>query len=85
MTGDDDTTVTFDFDDLTVDEVEAIEDALDMPLERAFAPGQRKGKALRVMAWIVKRRTDPDFTLEQAGKMKVTETVGASDPLRNGG
>lgn len=77
--------LTFDFDDLTVDEIEAIEDALDAPLDLAFAPGQRKGKALRVMAWVIRRRTDPTFTLEQAGKLKISASEAAPNPFGNGG
>lgn len=54
--------------DLTIDEIEEIEDRLDMSIDEAFAG--RKGKAVRVVAWVVLRRTDPDITLEAVGKLK---------------
>lgn len=62
---------TFDIEDLTIAEVETIEDITGMAIDEAFAPGAKRGKIMRAIAFVVKRREDPDFTLEQAGNLRI--------------
>ena len=69
-------------DDLTIEEVEIIEDILDAPFETAFTAGAKRGKAMRALAFVTMRRSNPDVTLEEAGKVPVTGFTGgkAADP-----
>lgn len=65
---------------LKIREIEEIEDALGAGVDAAFAEGQPRGKALRVVAWVLKKRADPDFTLEQAGELVIQFDGGGPDP-----
>lgn len=60
-----------DLEDLTVGEIEIIEDVIGGPIDRAFLEGAPKGKALRALGYVVRRRTNPEFTLEDAGNLKI--------------
>lgn len=61
-------------DELTVAEIETIEEIVGLPIDRAFgdrdAP-QPRGKVLRALGFVVKRRDNPDFTLEDAGNLVI--------------
>lgn len=63
------------FEDLTLGEIEEIELMIGRSLDEAFADGQPKGKALRVIYFIAKRREDPNYKYEQ------TENVSQSEAL----
>jgi hypothetical protein len=65
-------TLSLDIEDLTVEEIEIIEDYLDLPIEQAFGPTAKRGKLLRAVAYVTKRRDDPNYTWEQAGNLKVS-------------
>lgn len=74
--------VNFDLDALTVEEVEILEDVADMALtdmvieqkgKLALKPGVKVGKLLRAITYIEGRRSDPNYTLEQAGKVLMSE------------
>lgn len=67
-----------DLNDLTIEEIEVLEDITDAPFDEALKPGRKRGKVLRALAFIVNRREDPDFTLEQAGALKITLTGDSS-------
>ncbi len=68
--------ISIDLDDLTIDEIELLEDELNMPFDgigKIFAdPNAKKAKVLRAIALAVRRRTDPDFPAEKAGKLKIS-------------
>lgn len=69
-----------DLDALRIREIEELEEIIDGPFDQALADGRPKGKALRAIAYIVKRRENPDFTMEDAGEL-VIRLVGSSvDP-----
>ncbi len=73
--------LNLDLDELTIEEVEAIEDILDAPFESAFAPNAKRGKAMRVLAFITMRRTNPEVTMEEVGKVRITSLGGGQvDP-----
>lgn len=78
------TNQTFDFESLTLNEVEQIELITGSSIDQLLDAGQAKGKALKAIIFIMKKRIDPDFTLEQAGQISMTEAnslfAGASDP-----
>jgi hypothetical protein len=65
----------FDFESLTLQEVETIENLVGTSIEQAFSDGKPKGKALKVFVWIVMQRSDSKFTIEQAGKYSLSEAL----------
>jgi len=60
---------------LTLDEIETIENILGVSIDQAFADGKPKGKAVKVFIWVSKKREDPTFTIEQAGAMSFEESM----------
>lgn len=70
-------TVSIDFDDLTLGEADDFEQASGMSAQEAVALAAKKKplpvKALIALVWIIKRRDDPKFTLEDARSIKVAE------------
>ena len=78
------TTNGFDFESLTLNEVETIELITGSSIDQLMDAGQAKGKAMKAIIWIMKKRTDPNFTLEQAGALSMTEAnalfAGENDP-----
>jgi len=78
------TSQTFDFESLTLNEVEQIELITGNSIDQLLDAGQQKGKAMKAIIFIMKKRIDPDFTLEQAGEVSMTEAnsmfAGISDP-----
>lgn len=72
--------------ELTIEEMEDFEEAAGMSWSAAFKtvkvadPESKTGfreevdfpaKALRAVVWVLKRKDNPDFTLEEAGKTRV--------------
>lgn len=78
------TTQTFDFETLTLNEVEQIELITGSSIDQLMDAGSPKGKALKAIIYIIRKRTEPDFTLEQAGSISMAEAnqlfAGDSDP-----
>ena len=78
------TNQTFDFESLTLNEVEQIELITGNSIDQLLDAGQAKGKAMKAIIFVMKKRQDPDFTLEQAGQISMTEAnslfAGVSDP-----
>ena len=69
---------TVDINSLTIAEVVEIEDRTGMPLDALGQADKPKGRMLQALAWISKRREDPDFTWEMAGELKINPEQ--SDP-----
>jgi hypothetical protein len=63
------------FDELTLGEVEEIELLLDGSIEEAFADGKPKGRALRVIYFIAKRKEDPNYKFEDTVNVSQKEAV----------
>jgi hypothetical protein len=66
-------TQNFDFESLTLNEVEQIELITGTSIDQILDAGQAKGKAMKAIIFIMKKRIDPNFTLEQAGNLSMTE------------
>ncbi|MBB1251843.1 hypothetical protein [Streptomyces alkaliterrae] len=64
--------ISVDIDDLTIAEIETIEEVIDAPLDTMSRPDMKKGRFLRAIAVVVKRRTDPDFSVEDAGDLIIS-------------
>ena len=74
---------TFDLDKVTVGDIVDIEETVGMPWDDIVDMDSPPTKVLLAMLWIVKRRDNPEFTLEDARNTPLAEvqalTVGA-DP-----
>jgi len=67
-------------EDLKIREIEEIEEILGAGLDAAFKEGAPKGKAMRAVAFVQRKRTQPDFTLEQAGELVIRLQEPEPDP-----
>ena len=72
--------LNIDINDLTIAEVVEIEERTGLPLDALGQSDKPKGKMLQALAYIVKRREDPDFTWEMAGALKISATSDKVDP-----
>lgn len=59
--------------ELTIEEMEAIEDYAGVAFETMADPTVPKSKMLKAIVWVVKRRDNPDFTIDDAGKIAASE------------
>jgi hypothetical protein len=66
----------FDFESLTLEEVELIENLTNIGIDEAFANGKPKGKALAAFVWVVRKRENPNYKMEDAKKMSLKEALG---------
>tara|TARA_Y100001963_G_scaffold130593_1_gene187042 strand:- start:1288 stop:1539 length:252 start_codon:yes stop_codon:yes gene_type:complete len=71
--------VEVDIEALKIREIEELEEISGMSVDNLEADDAPKGKLLRALAYIVKKRENPDFTLEDAGEL-VIKPVSDSDP-----
>lgn len=79
-------TLTFDADALTFDDLTDFEDATGGGnLAEVLEAGTSSARAIKALYWIMRRQTDPAFTLEQAGKAPIvalnalSEAIGGDD------
>jgi hypothetical protein len=63
------------FDELTLGEIEEIEMLLGTSLDEAFADGKPKGRALRVIYFIAKRKTTPGYKFEDTQNVSQKEAL----------
>ena len=71
---------SIDINDLTIGEVVEIEDLTGLPLDALGQADKPKGRMLQALAFISKRREDPDFTWEMAGELKISTAATPADP-----
>ena len=69
-----------DINDLTIAEVVEIEERTGLPLDALGQADKPKGKMLQALAYISKRRDNPDFTWEDAGALKISTDSTSVDP-----
>jgi len=77
MSGD---VVDIDIEELTIDDIETIEEITGHPIDALGDPKMPKGKILRALALIKARRTDPEATAESVGHLKVNLGGDAERP-----
>lgn len=63
--------IVFELDELSLDELEMLEEITGLPFDECLVEGKPKAKVMKAFACIVKRREDPEFTVEQAGALKI--------------
>jgi hypothetical protein len=73
------------FSTLTLDEVETIENLSGQAMDELMGVGKLKGKALKAIIWVAKKRVDPNFKMEDAGKVTFAQAleifeVAGTDP-----
>ena len=73
-------TLDIDINDLTIAEVVEIEELTGLPFDAMGDATKPKGKMLQALAFVSKRRDDPDFTWEMAGALKISATSEKVDP-----
>jgi hypothetical protein len=65
----------FDFESLTLEEVELIENLTNSSIDEAFENGKPKGKALSAFVWVVLKRDNPSYKMEDAKKLSLKEAL----------
>lgn len=69
-----------DFEDITLGEIEEIEDYAGLPISEIGEMDKAGTHKLRLaLAWIIKRRDDPKFTIADAKKLKASELFALLD------
>ena len=66
---------SFDFESLTLEEVELIENLTNSSIDEAFGNGKPKGKALSVFVWVILKRNNPNYKIEDAKKLSLKEAL----------
>jgi hypothetical protein len=67
---------TFDFESLTLEEVELIENLTNSSIDEAFSNGKPKGKALSAFVWVILKRSNPAYKMEDAKKITLKQALG---------
>ena len=73
-----------DINDLTIGEIVEIEERTGLPLDALGQADKPKGRMLQALAYISKRRDDPEFTWEMAGELKLSTDSTPVDPSDGG-
>lgn len=68
-----------DIDSLTLGDIEDVEDAVGKPIAEVF--DHMSAKAITALVWVVRRREDPAFTLDNARALRMgdVEVVGGGE------
>jgi hypothetical protein len=66
----------FEFESLTLEEVEIIENLTNSSIDEAFGNGKPKGKALSAFVWVVLKRENPNYKMEDAKKVSLKDALG---------
>ena len=74
-----------DINDLTIAEMVEIEERTGLSIDSLGETGIPKGKVLQSMAYIIKRRENPEFTWEEAGALKINTTAEKVNPTEDEG
>jgi len=64
-----------DFETMTLAEIEQIETLTGRGIEAIMAEGAPRGVALKAIIWVLKRRENSNYTLEDAGKVSLREAT----------
>lgn len=63
------------FEELTLGEIEQVELLLNDSIDSAFADGKPKGRALRVLYFMAKKREVPNYKFEDTDKVTQAEAL----------
>jgi hypothetical protein len=70
----------FDFETLTIEEVETIEQISGAPIDALMNEDSLKGKSLKAVVFVVQRRDNEKYTLADAGKVSFKEAMELLQP-----
>ena len=76
---DQESTLDFNLNDLPIGEIVTIEELTGLPFDAMTDPDKPKGKLLQAIAYISKRRDNPEFTFEMAGDLKLNLASDEAD------
>jgi hypothetical protein len=75
---------TIDFNSMTLNEIELIEQLTGRNIDSIMTEDSPRGRSLKAIIFVFKKRTDPNFTFEQAGDYSLQEATDlfgdAEDP-----
>lgn len=76
----------FDVNDLTLGEIETLEEIVGGDVLRELGRGTPRAKTLLAVVYVIKQRVDPDITLDDVRRMKVSalRIGGQADPKEPG-
>jgi hypothetical protein len=76
--------MTIDFDTMTLNEIEQIELLTGKSIESIMDEGAPRGRVFKAIIFVFMKRTNPDFTFEQAGEFSMEQATalfsGDEDP-----
>jgi hypothetical protein len=76
--------MTIDFDTMTLTEIEQIELLTGKSIDSIMDDGAPRGRVFKAIIFVFKKRTNPDFTFEQAGEFSMEQATalfsGDDDP-----
>lgn len=59
--------------EMTLGEIEEVELLANCSIDELFQDGKPKGRGLRAVAYVMKRRQDPNYKFEDTAKLTQTE------------
>ena len=72
------------FDTMTLNEIEQIELLTGRSIDSIMDDGAPRGRVFKAIIFVFKKRTDPNFTFEQAGEFSMEQATalfsGDEDP-----
>jgi hypothetical protein len=75
------------FDTMTLNEIEQIELLTGRSIDSIMDDGAPRGRVFKAIIFVFKKRTDPNFTFEQAGEFSMEQATalfsGDEDPKEN--
>jgi hypothetical protein len=76
--------MTIDFDTMTLNEIEQIELLTGRSIDSIMDDGAPRGRVFKAIIYVFTKRTNPDFTFEQAGEFSMEQATalfsGDDDP-----
>jgi hypothetical protein len=70
----------FDFETLTIEEVETIEQISGAPIDALMDDNALKGKSLKAVVYVIKKREDDKFTIADAAKLSFKDAMELLQP-----
>mgnify|MGYP003639133333 CR=1 FL=1 len=71
---------TVDIDNLTINDIETIEEMTGVAIDKLGDPDMPKGKMMRALAFVKARKTDPTATPESVGNLVLQISDSEVDP-----
>lgn len=66
---------SFDFESLTIEEVETIENLSGSPIDALMDDKALKGKSIKAVVFVIKKRENAMYTIDEAAKVSFKEAM----------